>query len=448
MASLSSSSSSSIQDGARTLLQFLVDTAENVRVVDEANGQFGNLYEPEDILGSLVTVATTEINVGIPSLPPPVICHSVSYNCTPYLDLLSTKPTVKNWHEIPVQVHNSLQEETTIVRIRWISKDGYYSQPSHTWNLCSGSTTKMDNAANKNWIQYCSPGDFFLFSIITKGKHNSSSTKSEEETILGAYRPLRPLPSGLFHSIVIGKEEGQTHDNYVIEIAINDTYDALCVAAASLDPYYQHSHDDKKTLATRIKFLTTILTNLVQHPNEQRYQKLKLSNPKIQTLIQSWSAMQILALIGFERRSSTDNINRHEQTEEKEEILIVPKDLDDYTTTTSSMYTSPVSTSEETNVIQTTRSLALQLLEILSSRCSPSFVHDLAPPTPWEPSQSTAGGSNNQRWGETRDSRRRGFITDEERWARAERVAQNRRSGRGRRPDPGNAPSSRGKWGR
>jgi hypothetical protein len=88
--------------------------------------------------------------------------------------------------------------------------------------------------------------------------------------------------------------------------------------------------------------------------------------------------------------------------------------------------------------------LAVDMLSILLSRTDPSFIADIALPTPWQEAVLTNGSSGRRR----RRGSGMGFITDDERWARAERVNRNRRNGRGRRPNRGDAPSSRGNWGR
>ena len=97
-----------------------------------------------------------------------------------------------------------------------------------------------------------------------------------------------------------------------------------------------------------------------------------------------------------------------------------------------------VSQEPTTSLLQT----AQDLLETLQNRAAPHFVAELAPPPPWQAPIQDGGRWQNSQAGRTR------FVTDEEKWARVERVNRNRRSGRGRRPEPGQAPSSRGKWGR
>lgn len=462
----------SAQQGARRLLEFLADAAHNVILEsDDHHGRFGVLYDPPSMLESLVQVATTEENVGLPSLPPPVAVHSLQYSTTPYLDLLANKAassssaaaSIKEWHQIPVQIQSSCMET---IRIRWVDPDCGI-RASHTWNLPPRSFSTTDRRDLPTWMQYCSPGHFFLLSIVRNNDGNDTipgtpqdteedlfstydqtnsgatagpSTAPFNETILGAYRPLRPLPSGKYHTLVVRElqphETAEGYRQFFVELALSDPYDALCVAAASLDPHSGGSSSTMGAISTTVKLLATIVANVVQHPDEAKYQRLRLSNPKIQShLMSSWGAVQILTLCGFERRTLPIGEKGDEQEAEKEEFLVIP----------------PVQEMEfeEIASLRETQAHAQQLLQILKERTVAGFLPDLAPPTPWEPSRVVigGGGGSNQRWAESLD-RRRGFVSAEERWARAERVNRNRRNGRGRRPDPGNAPSSRGNWGR
>jgi PUB domain len=448
----------SAQEGARRLLEFLVDAAHNVVLEDDQQGRFGVLYDPPSMLESLVQVATTEENVGVPTLPPPVAVHSLHYHPTPFLDLLAQPPSLQEWHQVPVQIQSACTET---IRIRWVDGD-YGIRSSHTWNLPPRSSTAVGNDRNlPAWVQHCSPGHLFLISIVKNDMAGVDVVTDQEEdlfsdydngdsrpsvpsneTILGAYRPLRPLPSGKFHSIWIRElqphETEEGYRQFIMESTLTDPYDALCVAAASLDPVSTSG-------ASATKLLTTVVSNLVQHPNDEKYQKLRLSNPKIQSqLLSSWGAVQFLTMCGFERKTLTvdtvekgtdNNDNIAEDSPQSEEFLIIPSTLE--------------MAAEEHTMMLNTQSQALQLLKILKERSVAGFCPDLAPPTPWEPPRvmTGGGGGRNQRWAETQD-RRRGFVSAEERWARAERVNRNRRNGRGRRPDPGNAPSSRGNWGR
>jgi hypothetical protein len=454
----------SAQEGARRLLEYLVDAAHNVVLEDDQQGRFGVLYDPPTMLESLVQIATTEENVGVPRLPPPVTVHSLQYNSTPYLDLLVQPPSLKEWNQVPVQIRSACKE---IIRIRWVDAK-FGIRPSHTWNLLPSSTTIDTGVDGENslptWIQHCSPGHFFLISIVKDDNvtndslvdqeedlfsaydNGISATSSSNETILGAYRPLRPLPSGKYHTITIRdlyheEDTAGGYRQFRVEWTLLDSYDALCVAAAELDC---HGDGGGGMTASTVKLLSTIVSNLVQHPHDQKYQKLRLANPKIQTqLVSSWGAVQFLTLCGFERTTmavddaepSKNNPQKQNEVPTTEDFLVIAP-------------TSGMTNTERTALLET-QSLASQLLSILKERSVTGFCPDLAPPTPWEPSRAMSGhfGGRNQRWAETQDQRR-GFISADDRWARAEHVNRNRRNGRGRRPDPGSAPSSRGNWGR
>jgi hypothetical protein len=429
------------QEGARKLLEVFESASPNV-ILDSADeaGIFGQLYHPNAVMDSLLSVATTEENVGVPNVPPSVAVHSLEYERKPFLDLLSTTgTTLKNWHQVPIQVLNSSNAD---VRIRWIDHK-YGKRASHTWNLRPRG--QNNDTPSPSWVQHCSPGHLFLFSILNNEGSQAENQEEDlfsaydhdyvlsQEVLLGAFRPLRPLPSGSYLSIVIRQEDEPTsrlqtdsvpQRSFVVEAVIHDVYDALVVAAASLDPYTAGSG-----AVITINLLKTVLSNVVKHPDEEKYRKLRLSNPKIQkNICSSWGAVQFLTLCGFEQHTVVNG------EDEAEDYLVIPP-----------------TTSEETAAeLRETQSQSLKLLDILSSRGVQGFVPDLAPPTPWESSRPVAGnggGGRNRRWAENQD-RRMGFVTPEERWARAERVNRNRRNGRARRPNPGEAPSSRGNWGR
>jgi hypothetical protein len=482
--------SASAEEGAKKLLlSFVGSTKRRVWSEDDGNDLFGHLYgDPRSILDSLAMVATKDVNVGDTSLPPPVLVQSLGYECTPYLDVPSplqssslsmqpldntshVAPQLKSWHEIPVQVHNS---STQKLRLRWI--DSYHqTKSSHIWDLppppsSSRNAASDDGHNNSNftatWTQYCRPGDFFLFSFVDRedvAEDLFSDDQLSEETVVGAYRPLRPLPSGKFHSIVVSQQRHQDQpdpqheekgksvtnadsataddddeeDMVILESVLIDSYDALCVAAASMDPTNQKG---RNSTGVTVKLVHKILSNLLNHPNDDRYRTLRLSNAKLQAhVFSSEGALQFLTMAGFERqtrqqppRNPTGSVENDPVTTEQEEgLLICPDDrtLDE----------------EERVGLVETRVRAVQLLDVLVSRALPSFVPELAPPTPWETPRRLLGPASVNRSG---GSRRGMFLSDEERWARAERVARSRRSGRSRRPAPGSAPSSRGSWGR
>lgn len=464
--------SASAEEGAKKLLHSLVGSLKHVWTVDDGNNVFGHLYgDPRSILDSLATLATREENVGNPYLPPPVAVQSLPFECTPYLDLqsplLPATPTqqpidnathgvrLKSWHEIPLQVRNSTAKK---LRIRWIDSH-HQPRSSHTWDLSpspSAASPGVDGDTT-TWTQYSKPGDFFLFSFVDREGSVADLFTDDvpsEETVVGAYRPLRPLPSGAVHSIVVCQEKHQPHEEQreaeikvldgsntddeevvILESVLVDSYDALCVAAASLD-----ANRDTNDARTTVKLVSKILSNLQNHPDDERYRKLRLSNAKMQAhVVSSGGALQFLTLAGFERQKLQPPMSSMDAEEfpvsEEEDSLVCPDDgtVDE----------------EELLVLKGTRVRALQLLEVLSNRTLPSFVPDLALPTPWQPPLELLGATSAPIRRSNPDGYRGGmFISDDERWARAERIASNRRSGRSRRPAPGQAPSSRGNWGR
>ena len=563
---------------ARKLLQiFVVDDESssessqhfNVKIIDNASPQkgqqqpqkesshFGELYEPNVIIESLLRTITNEnenknddgMDIGSSSsigidddeeennsmatmIGHYVIFRSQTYHCTPYLDLMQDNkkgPTTKKWHEIPLQVRNTLSFITATaaaVRIRWVDTN-YQMKQSYTWDIspagchhhhgddnndnnnsdngrmndndndttAAAATTKRNNTLfNNTWIQYCKPGDFFLFSLLlatakTKEEKQSAIYKEKEEfdnaskreILLGAYRPLRPLPSGSNHSIVIGEgrddmskdhneEKQQTsttameicnsYSYYCIENVLTDPFDVCVAAAAVLDPMNNNNDNiipSTNNNKTTIELLNTVLSNIIRHPYEEKYHRLRISNSKIQRyLISSWAAMQFLTVAcGFEQQQQQQ---RHMEEERD-------NDNDDGDTNVDDWLVAPISSpsmmisAEEIVALHEIRTQALELLQILLDRTQSTFIQELAQPTPWAPSIyiTTAtsssdsamddNGGRNRSWGDP-NRQRRGFISDEEKWNRADRNSKNRRNGRGRRPNPGEAPSSKGKWGR
>jgi hypothetical protein len=530
------------------------------------SSHFGELYEPNVIVDSLLRTVTNEnennneidssgIDEGEENSMAmmtghDVIIRSQPYHCTPYLDLMQNNkkgPTTKEWHEIPLQVRNSLSFTTTtttnnnnnnkgnhnnsIIRIRWVDTN-YQTKQSYTWDISPAGchhhhpddnnnnsnssnnnnsdngrindndtttttttiTKRNDNLYNNTLIQYCKPGDFFLFSLLLataemqEEKQSAIYKEKEEfddvshrEILLGAYRPLRPLPSGSNHSIVIGEgrddrskdhnEEKErttstatamkicnSHSYYYIENVLTDPFDVCVTAAAVLDPANNNSDDIISSTSnnrTTIELLNTILSNIIRHPYEEKYHRLRISNSKIQRyLISSWAAMQFLTVAcGFEQQQQQQYMEEERDNDDDD------TNVDDWLVAPTSSPSMMIS-AEEIVALHEIRTQALELLQILLDRTQSTFIQELAQPTPWTPSIciTTASssssdsavdddGGRNRTWGDP-NRQRRGFISDEEKWNRADRNAKNRRNGRGRRPNPGEAPSSKGKWGR
>jgi hypothetical protein len=187
-------------------------------------------------------------------------------------------------------------------------------------------------------------------------------------------------------------------------------------AGADLDHHHETSNDRERIERT-IQLLQTIVRNVMKYPGEEQYRKLRLSNSQIKRHIcDSWGALELLRIVGFVKKLLPSETPA---SSEDEDYLVLPTPTD------------------KTTVCQ----CALDILDILLSRVQPNFIVDIAPPTPWQESVPLGAGNHNRGW-----NAQRGFITDDEKWARAERVASRR--GAARKPEPGEAPSSRGKWGR
>lgn len=332
-----------------------------------------------------------DVNVGTPTARG-LIC-SQDYAQTTFLNS-SYQPVTP--HEMALELHNTTTN--CIVRVRWMDANGR-NPLSHRWDVNPSSTFE----------QYSNPGHLFLFSLV-KGEG--------KEHVLGAYRAKRALPSLTPHSILV---QGEEDDGILLEMLLLDEtkFDALIVAGADLD--HHETSNDREHCATTIKLLQTILRNVLDHPEEEKYRKLRLSNGKIKKHVcSSWGALELLENVGFVKKQlacmTAEGINSGD-----EDYLILSN-----------------SSSSAAVLCQS----ALGILNILSSRVQPNFVADIAPTTPWQEAVPL-GGRNKSQW-----NAQRNFITDEEKWARAERIAGLRRSGGARKPAPGEAPSSRGKWGR
>jgi hypothetical protein len=409
---------------AAHLLQTL-QTAANVEILDETHELFAELYEPNSIISSLIMIASTEENVGSPSAAevPPVAMKSQAYAPTTFINHLGQQVTSG---EMPLEIHNTT---TTMVRMRWIDEH-HHNPTAHRWDIAPSSTFE----------QYTQSGHIFLLSLVHRGMATNLIEEDEIEHVLGAYRPKRPLPSCSPHCLLIGggDEYSNGRSPYILETLLLDgtKYDNLVVAGAALDHVVSASREQKtKTFS----FLKTIVSNVVKHPEEDKYRKLRLSNARIRAIIcKSWGALELLHVIGFsktrlhvqpaamqsESSSATENGAQWTADSPKEDFLILQCPTE--------------------ATLQVCKH-AMNILAILQSRMAPNFILDIAPPTPWqEPILVAAGpGSNSREW-----NSHLAFITDEERWARAERNASRNRSGAARRPNPGDAPSSRGNWGR
>jgi hypothetical protein len=368
-----------------TALHNVIRQPAVVDLCDESHGVFGELLEPNPIVEVLQNYEERVGQIDDPSAASAMTALHSLY-CTETGDSNGIIVEFENATRLPIKV-------------RWMDEKGHNA---------SFLTVEPFSTV----VQWARPGYLYLLTVFVN---------PNEELLLGAYRTLMPLPSGSPHCLLI--LEGQQHvqsasvstagagtvNQYLpafkLENVLNDDdthTDALHVAAAGLDPARgsQSSHPLPKTLQT----LSTLVKNILDHPDDVKYQTLRLSNAKVNHhLVECPSAMYMLHALGFRQ--------------EDDDHLIAPQ--------------------PDRNVFRK----ALDLLELLLVRSASDFVAELAPRPGWQHPPLSSQVSQAQ-W-----SAGTHFITPEERWARIERWSSTR--GRhGRRPDPGNAPSSRGTWGR
>jgi PUB domain len=245
-------------------------------------------------------------------------------------------------------------------------------------------------------MQWSKPGHLFLVSVIL--------SNFEGERMLGGYRTIQALPSGCPHCVLVQEDYlSPGEQSFFFETILTDEtkQDALCVAASFLDNR-QH--------AKTVKTLLTTVRNVLDHPDVEKFQTLKLSNPRVKDqILPNQSAMDLLRTLGF-HPLVYGNVQDRCLTLREKPLL---------------------------DVFQSAKTI----LDLLKGRSDPNFFAELSAPVPWQARlllNSTVGASNLQQGGTH-------FVTPEERWTLTKRG--NQRRGRGR-PSPGNAPSSRGKWGR
>ena len=415
----------------RSTLATKLHTCATVEVLDDTHGLFGELYTPEQVWEALwndnnnssPNDSSNDRNVGTPT------GNMFCSQDMPQTTYLNSKLEQVTPHEIPLEINNTTLNST--IRVRWIDQVGNNNPSTYLWNISPSST----------FSQYSKPGHLFVLSILSS---------SDDELILGAYRPKRGLPSCTSHCILVhgggGGDDGSDDNSipFLLETMLLDEskFDILSVAGAALD---HHIHFDKKTAEKTIHILQTVIKNALDHPTDEKYHKLRLSNTKIQQYVaSSWAACEILRILGFSEKllpnttSDEDHPNASTRGTTKND-----KDAtnDDNGNDMEAYVVLPTPITENMRQIG---EKAMQILRLLQTRLAPEFIPDLAPPTPWQEVGISVGSTSTNRWN---NNSSRGFLSDEEKWARAERNAGRRRSG-GRRPNPGEAPSSRGKWGR
>ena len=362
----------------------MFDKAANTIVYDASDGVFSDIYDASTVVASHLQQSDTN---QIADQQAVIQLRSIHYE--------------GREDNIAIKFYNY---SSTFVTIRWVDHKGQYS-PSHTWVL----------APNEELNQSTTASHIFVLSV----------SNSSDESVLGAFRPKRTLPSGTHHSVQVHDGDNDSSD-YILEVILSHRYDALVVSSFWLNRNIvmkQTRQDATKTL----KILHKIISNVIKDRSNETYRKLRLSNDTVKRYICNWATMEYLRVLGFQKKMLTND------QQEEEEYLIAEETPDD---TTLALYVR-----------------GLSLIEILQSRCQPGFVADLAPRTPWEtPIILNDNGSGNRRgrgggggrWGTAGSTN---MMNPDDRWARVERARNFRRSA-GPRPSPGNAPSDRGRWGR
>mmetsp|Transcript_40043 Transcript_40043/g.58907 ORF Transcript_40043/g.58907 Transcript_40043/m.58907 type:complete len:474 (-) Transcript_40043:276-1697(-) len=464
-------------------LSAVLHTAAKVEVFDESDGIFGELIDPQTIVQSSSIAANSADNIeNDNNLVGDLTNPDSTRNHSPPKILLRSQdyPISASFSNvIQIQFHNNSQRP---VRVGWIDHSGQmFSQGTvHPFGTLSRNT----RAGHLFVLRAC---DFHVMEDWVF--EDADDEGAVVEKVLGAYRPMRVLPSGKPHCITVSnweeegveiaphqeelegnidiskqeeveeensqqprqedkekEEEGRAEQiqpnnknsqelSFILEFVLIDEtkYDAMIVTAASLD----HTRTSLVILNT----LCQLVNNVLQHPTESKYRKVRLSNARIQrTVGSSWSAMELLRVLGFRRT--------------KEEPQLIADGHDDNTDTKGQSNAASTAAVRDVLLLPTpTQEMlhlfkqALNALSNLKNRRDPKFVAELAPPTPWQSQPFATIASNNNSTGVTNNFNRGGFITDDERWARAERNARRNRAGGGR-PPPGSAPSSHGNWGR
>ena len=395
-------------------LHYILRRAARVELFDESHGVFCQLLPPSVVLEAL----RYEDNVG--QIDDPAVASAVTALHSLYYQAAVGTETTTATADTIVEFENATSFP---VHVRWMDERGHNNSATSEWNMQPFSTM----------IQLARPGYLYLLTVVlhvNKEPATAATTTTSEEYVLGAYRTLKPLASGMPHCILIEEEEARVEDEsspvppsntvfHLESLLTDDTHtDTLQVAAAGLDPILAASASSSGThyanLRKTIGALATVVQNILEHPTDAKYQKLKLSNTKVQhLLVPCPAALYMLHLLGF-REEPVDH-----------DCLILWKQAPDI-----SLFRR-----------------AANCFKQLRQRSQPDFVAELAESVPWQPPiwmTAANGGALATHW-HTEGTH---FVTPDERWARTERWAANRQSGRARRPNPGEAPSSRGNWGR
>jgi len=387
-------------------LESLFHTAAPVQLYDETDGVFGHLIHPELVISSVRHHSVSDDLVGRVDLgtAPAVEIRSQTYSPTAYEDIRGNHVTTD---EVVIEIDNT---SNLPVRVRWIDAN-WNSPPTDIWTIEPSST----------WMHFTKVGHMFVLTTLMPS--SSEFFQSVSESVLGAYRPTKRLPSGSPHSILV---QGEGWSGHIVEVILTDEtkFDSMCVAASSLDNEISLSRT--RALAT-LSTLNKVISNIPKHPGNEKYRKLRLSNPKIERdICNSLGAMDLLSVLGFakvEMATTSDSKGAHSEGKGRTEtFLVVPEPSGDSLARFNT---------------------AIEVIATLLQHADPSHKSELSEPAPWQVATraSSVGGNN---W----NTQGTHFMTGDERWERVERARRLRRSGGGRPPAPGHAPSSRGRWGR
>jgi hypothetical protein len=346
-----------------------ISRAATVALFDESHGVFCELIDPEVVLSAL----KYEDNVG--KLDDPAAARQItvlhSLSCQDQSEMVVEFDNITNYP----------------ICVRWMDEHGQSNPFSHQWTIDSQQTL----------VRLTQPGHVFIISVVI----------DQEEFLIGAYRALKTLPSDSPHLVAIEEQSSDDEtSSFFFEMVLTDETknDALTATAASLDPIARGGYVKPKTIST----LSTIVDNILCHPNDIQFQTLRLSNPVVQHHIASSAgAMHMLHVLNFRE----DDDRQHLTVQQPQ--------------------------------LQWFRH-AKRLLELLHARSEPNLVAEMAAPVPWQPPTLTSSSLSHWNLSGTH------MITPEERWARTERWSSLRGHRGGGRPPPfrGEAPSSRGLWGR
>ena len=272
----------------------LPNVAATVTVYDQSDGLYGALIDAPSAVASMssehhaaATLEGSDLTNSVPKL-----C-SVQYG---YADN-------RDGHQrTGIEFVNYC---SSFVRIRWVDADGI-ARPSHIWTLAPG----------QDMFQSTTPGHVFVVSAVMQRGEDDLFGSNEDEAVLGAYRPKRSLSSGANHCVQIHDGDGNTcvdtptatleqeaDPTFILEVVLADrtSYDALVVSASWIDRQVVMSMPRQDSLKV-LDLLHKIVSNILEHPDDIKYRKLRLSNGTVRRHIGGhWYVMDFLGVLGFDR---------------------------------------------------------------------------------------------------------------------------------------------------